>query len=83
MADRLTELEAAKDLIWSSMLEVNPDYPEKRAALMAQWRALEADVAKLQAEVGKAGDPVDEIAARRTARGGATSRLGRAAGGPR
>ncbi len=30
----------------------------------------------------KAGDPVDEIAARRAARGGATSRLGQAAGRP-
>jgi hypothetical protein len=31
---------------------------------------------------GKAGDPVDEIAARRAARGGATSRLGQAPGRP-
>jgi len=38
-----------------------------------------SELAELSAEAGKAGDPLDEIAARRSARGVPTSRKGRSA----
>lgn len=78
MSSRLDDLLAAKALMWESIEECPVD---KRGPLMAQWRAIEKDIADLGAHSGKAGDPVDEIAARRAARGGATARKGRPAGG--
>ncbi|MFD6178099.1 MULTISPECIES: hypothetical protein [unclassified Isoptericola] len=62
--------------------------PEKRAPLYGQLLACEARIAALPSadgsqSQGKAGDPVDEIAARRAARGGAVARLGHAAERPR
>ena len=75
MSSRLEDLNAAKAVMWES---IQASDPEKRAPLMNQWRALEAAVAELSAKSEKVGDPVDEIAARRAARGGATSRLGHA-----
>lgn len=74
---RLDDLRTARDLMWQSIQVADP---EKRAPLMNQWRALEATIANLSADAEKAGDPIDEIAARRAARGGATSRLGQAEG---
>lgn len=74
---RLDELKLARDLMWASISEADPD---KRAPLMNQWRALEATIATLSSEAEKVGDPVDEIAARRSARGGSTARAGRAEG---
>lgn len=78
MADRLYELTEAKALMWDSMVTADPD---KRASLMGQWRALESQIAELEREAGKVADPVDEIAARRSARGGATARARDTAGG--
>lgn len=75
---RLDGLVAAKDLMWQSIQDAEPD---KRAPLMNQWRALEASISELETETGKAGDPLDEISARRAARGGATARTRRAKGG--
>jgi hypothetical protein len=75
---RLDDLQRAQEVMWSSITAADPD---KRAPLMNQWRALEASIAELKSQSGKTGDPVDEIAARRSARGGGTARLGRAAGG--
>lgn len=72
---RIDDLKSARDVMWESISEADP---EKRAPLMNQWRALEATIASLESESGKVADPVDEIAARRAARGGATARLGRA-----
>lgn len=77
---RIDRLKRAEALMWES-IEATDE--EKRAPLMNQWRALEATIAELEAKSGKAGDPVDEIAARRSARGGSTARLGRARGGAR
>lgn len=74
---RIDELKAALKVMWESIEAADAD---KRAPLMNQWRALEATIAELAAKSEKAGDPVDEIAARRAARGGATARLGRAQG---
>lgn len=74
MATRLEDLQAAADLMWDSLIESPAD---KRAPLMAQWRALTADVAAMSND-SKVGDPVDEIAQRRAARGaGPTASAGR------
>ena len=52
-----------------------------KAQLAAQYRATLAELDVLDAAASdKDGDPVDEITARRAARGGATSRLGKAPG---
>lgn len=71
---RIDDLKRARDVMWDSVSEADPD---KRAPLMNQWRALEATIASLESETGKAADPLDEISARRAARGGATARPGR------
>lgn len=75
---RIDDLKSARDLMWASIRESDA---EKRAPLMNQWRALEATIAELESKTEKTGDPVDEIAARRSARGGATARPGRAVRG--
>ena len=72
---RLDDLMAARDLMWISLAQADPD---RRGPLMAQWRALDKDIAELSGGSEEAGDSIDEIAARRAARGGATSRLGQA-----
>lgn len=74
---RIDVLKTALEVMWSSIEEADPD---KRAPLMNQWRALEASIAELDSKTEKAGDPVDEIAARRSARGGSTARKRRAEG---
>lgn len=76
MASRIDDLREKRDFMWASMQETDP---EKRAPLMNQWRALDETIAGLEMKSEKAGDPVDEIAARRSARGGATARSRRAA----
>lgn len=75
---RIDELKKARDVMWDSISEADPD---KRAPLMNQWRALEATIAELESQKQKTGDPLDEIAARRAARGGATARTRAAKGG--
>lgn len=72
---RVADLKNKLKFIWESAQEADPD---KRAPLMNQWRALEATIAELESKTEKAGDPVDEISARRAARGGSTARPGRA-----
>lgn len=58
--------------------------PDKRAPLYGQLLACEARIAALADDdaKGAVSDPIDEIAARRAKRGGATSRLGQASGRP-
>lgn len=68
----MTRLEALADLaevLRRSIDYVNPDFPEKRAPLAAQYRATLAEIALIESAQQKAGDPIDEIAARRAARG--------------
>ena len=77
---RLDDLKSALALMWESIEVADP---EKRAPLMNQWRALEVTISEIESQVGKAGDPVDEISARRSARGGSTARVGRAGRGAR
>jgi hypothetical protein len=76
MADRKADLEALRDLLWVSLQATDPD---KRASLAAQYRGTLAELAELDRGAGKAGDPLDELTARRAARGVATSRKGRSA----
>ena len=76
---RLPALESLRDLLRTSLDEAPAD---KRAPLAAQYRATLSELATLSAESAKAGDPLDEIAARRSARGGATARPRRAAANP-
>lgn len=78
MADRLESLRSLAALLWES-LGVCPE--DKRAPLAAQFRATLAELDQLEREAGKVADPVDEIAARRAARGGATARPRGASGG--
>lgn len=75
---RIDDLRAARAVMWESIRAADVD---KRAPLMNQWRALEATIADLESKSEKVGDPVDEIAARRAARGGSTARARRTPGG--
>ena len=45
------------------------------AAVSREYRAVMAEIATLEANKAKAGDPVDEIAARRAARGAVATPL--------
>lgn len=79
--DRLGALTALCDDI-SGWLQDCP--VDRKAALVAQYRATLAEIATLTPEQAKAGDPIDEIAARRAARGaGATKDQGRSKSGAR
>ena len=77
MDSRVESLRAAAELAWESAREAPAD---KRAPLLAQYRALLADIAQIAPEE-KLGDEIDELAARRSARGGATARVRRPSGG--
>jgi hypothetical protein len=80
MSSRLENLRAAADLAWESALAAPAD---KRAPLIAQYRVLLADIDALD-DGSKAGDPIDELANRRSARrSGAAAGEGHAARGPR
>ncbi len=72
MPDRLADLERLREVLWESLEAADP---EKRAPLAARIESVLVQIETLTPQA-KAGDPVDEIAARRSARGGATSRLG-------
>lgn len=74
---RLDDLKRLRTVLWDSLAEAPAD---KRAPLVARLESVLAQIEAL-APAQKAGDPVDEVAARRAARGGATSRLGQAQGG--
>lgn len=78
MSDRLSKLLQLEAVTLES---INAAPSDKRASLIAQMRGILAEIESLQKASEKAGDPLDEIAARRAARGGATARLGRASGG--
>lgn len=75
MVDRQADLERLLSVLWES---IDAAEPEKRAPLAARIESVLEQVAGLESAKPKGGDPIDEIAARRTARGGATSRLGQA-----
>jgi hypothetical protein len=76
--DRLTELRALYEIARTS---IDAADPEKRAPLIARAESLAQQIESLT-PTEKTGDPVDEIAARRSARGGATARPRRPAANP-
>jgi hypothetical protein len=78
-ATRLDDLKRLRDVLWDSIESADPD---RRAPLVARMESVLKQIEQL-APQAKAGDPVDEVAARRAARGGATSRLGHASGSAR
>lgn len=65
IAGQITDCDSARDV----------------AALSARFQSIIQEIALLSSATGKVGDPVDEISARRAARGGSTARSGRAVGG--
>lgn len=73
---RIEGLKALRDVLASSVLEAEPD---KRASLAARLTDVLEQIDRLT-PTAKAGDPVDEIAKRRSARGaGAAPRQRRSA----
>ena len=65
MSARLDDLKAMRELLWTSLSEADPD---KRAPLFARLESVIEQIDTLSPNE-KAGDPVDEIAKRRAARG--------------
>ena len=77
MSARLDDLNAMRELLWESVKQADP---EKRAPLFARLESVLEQIERLS-PTAKVGDPVDEIAKRRSARGaGAAASSGRAAG---
>lgn len=74
--DHLVALRALRDSIIADV-EVCESMRDK-TALYARLESVLKLIPAATPETAKEGDPVDEITARRTARGGATSRLGHA-----
>lgn len=69
MPSRLDDLQDMRELLWESVRSADPD---KRAPLFARLESVIAQIDSLAPEA-KAGDPVDEIAKRRAARGAGTA----------
>lgn len=77
---RLAALQDVRDLLARQIQDC--DSNRDMAALVARFQSVLSEISELSAAAGKGGDPIDEIAARRAARGGSTARPGRTAGGP-
>lgn len=69
MSARLDDLKDMRDLLWESVRQADPD---KRAPLFARLESVIEQIDSLSPNE-KAGDPVDEIAKRRAARGASAS----------
>jgi hypothetical protein len=69
MSARLDDLKDMRDLLWESVRQADPD---KRAPLFARLESVIEQIDNLSPNE-KAGDPVDEIAKRRAARGAGSS----------
>lgn len=67
---RIDDLNDMRELLWESVKQADPD---KRAPLFARLESVVAQIESLEPPTEKAGDPVDEIAKRRTARGAGTA----------
>lgn len=65
MTARLDDLKAMRELLWTSLSDADP---AKRAPLFARLESVIEQIESLSPSE-KAGDPVDEIARRRAARG--------------
>lgn len=69
MTTRLDDLKDMRELLWESVKQADPD---KRAPLFARLESVIEQIDALSPNE-KAGDPVDEIAKRRAARGAGAS----------
>ena len=69
VASESERLDALLDLLWSSLNEAEAD---KRASLAREYRQTLEKVESLRSKT-KAGDPIDEVAARRAARRSVTA----------
>lgn len=69
MSARLSDLQRMREVLWESVSEAPAD---KRAPLIARLESVVQQIDQLTSD-GKAGDPVDEIAQRRAARGAGTA----------
>ena len=69
--ERLDALSTLRDDIAGWLQDCPVD---RKAALIAQYRATLAEITALTPEQVKVGDPVDEIARRRAARGAGTTK---------
>lgn len=76
MTSRLDDLIAMRELLWESVKVADP---EKRAPLFARLESVVEQIEKCNSTKAKAGDPVDEIAARRSARGAGSAKSQRRA----
>lgn len=76
MVDRVADLERMREVLWVSIVEAPAD---KRGPLVAQLRAVLVELEQLVKSSEKVGDPLDEIAARRSARGVKSAGKGRSA----
>lgn len=77
--DRLKALQDLREIIATQLVAC--DSARDVAALTARFQSVLLEIETMTKESGKAADPVDEISARRAARGGSTARAGRAARG--
>lgn len=71
MTSRLDDLNDMRELLWESIRSADP---EKRAPLFARLESVVEQIEKANSTKAKAGDPVDEIAARRSARGAGSAK---------
>ena len=74
--DRISALRDLRDILAGQI--VATDSARDVASLTARFQSVLAEIAELESQEQKVGDPLDEIAARRAARGGATARTRRA-----
>lgn len=79
MADAFNRLSELRDLYQIVRDSIAAADPEKRAPLIARAESIAEQIETLT-PAAKVGDPLDEIAKRRAARGGATARTRRTAG---
>lgn len=66
MADRA---EVLSGLLVTALESIDDAPADKRAPLMGQVRAILAELDELELKAAKGGDPIDELASRRAARG--------------
>lgn len=77
---RLDRLTVARDALAAAIAEC--DSKRDLPSLVREYRATMAEVDELGKVEAKVSDPIDDLASRRTARGGATARPRRAAAKP-
>lgn len=73
---RIEDLNDMRELLWESVRQADPD---KRAPLFARLESVIAQIEAASPPAAKTGDPVDQIAERRAARGAGTAKSKRQA----